>query len=115
MKNNIKKIVLGVFVLPLLASCHDFLDKYPTTSLSSGTMFTTSTTAESVLTGAYNSLRYGHTAAWATNLDCFTEIFDPPVDRVGTSYVHLTGAATSRTAMYETFWKNFYDFSLKNL
>ena len=109
MKNNIKKIVLGVFVLPLLASCHDFLDKYPTTSLSSGTMFTTSTTAESVLTGAYNSLRYGHTAAWATNLDCFTEIFDPPVDRVGTSYIHLTGAATSRTAMYETFWKNFYE------
>jgi len=92
-----------------LVSCEDFLTKVPTGSLSSGTMFTAAETAESVVTGAYNSLRYGHVTQWATNLDCFTEIFDPNASRVGTSYMHLTGAATTGDGIYNSIWQNYYE------
>ena len=109
MRRNIGKIIVGLACFLALESCEDFLTKIPPTSLSSGTVFTNETTAESVVTGAYNSLRYGHSALWATNLDCFTEILDPDVNRVGTSYMHLTGAATTRDAMYNNVWQNCYE------
>ena len=109
MKRYFKNIIVGVSTLAMLVACEDFLTKTPTGSLSSGTMFTTTTTAESVLTGAYNSLRYGHIAQWATNLDCFAEVFDPNASRVGTSYMHLTGAATTGDGMYNSIWQNYYE------
>ena len=109
MRKYIRNIIVGIAALSGLVSCEDFLTKVPPTSLSSGTMFTTVTTAESVLTGAYSSLRYGHSTMWATNLDCFTEILDPDVSKLGTSYMHLTGAATTRDAMYNNVWQNHYE------
>jgi hypothetical protein len=109
MKRYLKNIAAGVSMLLTLVSCEDFLTKVPTGSLSSGTMFTTAETAESAVVGAYNSLRYGHVAQWATNLDCFTEIFDPNASRVGTSYMHLTGAATTGDGIYNSFWQNYYE------
>lgn len=109
MKRYFKNIIVGVSTLAMLVACEDFLTKTPTGSLSSGTMFTTTTTAESVLTGAYNALRYGHIAQWATNLDCFAEVFDPNASRVGTSYMHLTGAATTGDGMYNSVWQNCYE------
>lgn len=109
MRQYILKMVMGVAALSMLTSCEDFLTKVPTGSLSSGTMFTTATTAESVLTGAYNALRYGHATQWATNLDCYAEVFDPNASRVGTSYMHLTGAATTGDGTYNSVWQNHYE------
>ena len=109
MKRYLKHIAAGVSMIITLVSCEDFLTKVPTGSLSSGTMYTAAETAESVVVGAYNSLRYGHVAEWATNLDCFTEIFDPNASRVGTSYMHLTGAATTGDGIYNSMWQNFYE------
>ena len=91
------------------ASCDGFLDRYPTTALSSGTIFTSETTAETVVIGAYNHLRYGLGTLWATNLDCFSDVFDPDIDRVGTSYSLLNGSATATVDMFNNIWKAYYE------
>ncbi|MBQ7195007.1 MAG: RagB/SusD family nutrient uptake outer membrane protein [Bacteroidales bacterium] len=107
MKHN--QVTLLSMLCLLAVSCDGFLDKYPTTSLSSGTMFKSQTTAETVVTGAYNQLRYGLGTQWATNLDCFSDVFDPDVDRVGTSYTLLNGSATATVDMFNSIWKAYYE------
>ena len=107
MKN---RYIIALTAISLLAaSCNGFLDRYPKKELSSGTVFKSETTAESVVIGAYQQLRYGLGTQWATSLDCFSDVFDPDVDRVGTSYCLLNGSATSTVDMFNNIWKNYYE------
>jgi len=65
---NILHTVLLLLLISSLFSCEDFLDRYPSTSVSGEDVFSNLTTAESSLIGLYNDLQSGDLTGRSTLL-----------------------------------------------
>jgi len=65
---NIIRPVLFLFLLSTLVSCEDFLERYPSTSVSGEDIFSDLSTAEAGLIGLYNDLQSGDLAGRSTLL-----------------------------------------------
>lgn len=95
----------------LAVSCNDFLDRYPHNQNSSETMFSSSTLAESVVTGVYSNLLYDYnsTDRSVLNWDSFSSVMDPQDGIVNLDYNYLFGTLQPNNGMFSTYWKRFYE------
>ena len=89
-------------------SCEDFLNRYPTGSLSSENMFESAELAEGVVTGVYELNMYGLDSYWPYNWDAFASVLDPSESSISGSYQYLTGNTMPTADIFLTFWKQYY-------
>lgn len=90
-------------------SCEDFLNRYPTGSLSSENMFESAELAEGVVTGVYELNMYGLDSYWPYNWDAFASVLDPSESSISGSYQYLTGNTMPTADIFLTFWKQYYE------
>ena len=108
-----KRIIISSFLafaaLMATVSCEDFLNRYPTGSLSSENMFESAELAEGVVTGVYELNMYGLDSFWPYNWDAFASVLDPSESSISGSYQYLTGNTMPTADIFLTFWKQYYE------
>ncbi len=109
--NNITKILSISAAALALGSCDDFLNRSPYDELSSDTMFTSATLAESVVTGVYSNLLYDYnsTEVSVVNWDAFSSVIDPQESMVDLEYSYLMGTIQPNNKLFLTYWKRLYE------
>lgn len=106
-----KKIIFLVTIAAAGLSCNDFLDRSSYDEVSSGTVFTSASLAESVVNGAYSNLRYHYTNSGREilNWDAFSSVIDPTDAHIFLNYTYLTGTIQPNDGSFLTYWKRFYE------
>ena len=81
---HLHKTFIGSALTLALAGCNNFLDLSSYDEVSSGTAFSTTTLAESVVVGAYSSLLYDYIDGTRSRLnwDAFSSGMDPAMGLV---------------------------------
>ena len=95
----------------LLSGCNDFLDRFPYDEVSSNTVYTSPTLAESAVIGAYSNIAYDYTSADLDriNWDAFAGVIDPHYDVFYSNYTYLNGNARPNNGIFSTYWKRLYE------
>lgn len=104
-------IFTGAALTLLTAGCNGFLDLSSYDEVSSATAFSTTTLAESVVTGAYSNILYDYIDGTRSRLnwDAFSSVMDPSAAMVYLNYSYLTGTIQPNDASFLTYWKRFYE------
>lgn len=108
---HLHKTLIGSALTLALAGCNDFLDLSSYDEVSSGTAFSTTTLAESVVVGAYSNILYDYIDGTRSRLnwDAFSSVMDPSNSMVYLNYSYLTGTIQPNDASFLTYWKRFYE------
>ena len=108
---HLHKTFIGSALTLALAGCNNFLDLSSYDEVSSGTAFSTTTLAESVVVGAYSNLLYDYIDGTRSRLnwDAFSSVMDPSMGMVYLNYSYLTGTIQPNDASFLTYWKRFYE------
>lgn len=104
-KSEIRYFIIAAFTIFLNACNPDMLDLAPYDAVSSGNVWTKSSLAEKVVNGVYSQLPREQSLL---NWDALSSVFDPSTMAIG-QYPILTGGVTANTAIFETYWKAFYE------
>ena len=90
---HLHKTLIGSALTLALAGCNDFLDLSSYDEVSSGTAFSTTTLAESVVVGAYSNILYDYIDGTRSRLnrDAFSSVMDPSNSMIYLNYSYLTG------------------------
>lgn len=108
---HLHKTLIGSALTLALAGCNDFLDLSSYDEVSSGTAFSTTTLAESVVVGAYSNILYDYIDGTRSRLnwDAFSSVMDPSNSMIYLNYSYLTGTIQPNDASFLTYWKRFYE------
>ena len=110
MKKTFITIGAAALCALMLCGCEDFLNRFPYDKNSAAVVFSSASKAESVLAGAYSNLSYDYTSSDVLNWDAFAGILDPQASAGLTgSYLYLAGTIQQNNAMFQTWWKRFYE------
>lgn len=106
-----KKIHILLAVAASLAAtgCNDFLDRAPYDEVSSKSVFSTPSLAESVVVGAYSNLRADYNSTTAVNYDAFSSVMDPGDIALSQRYTYLAGTIQSNNDFFADRWKRLYE------
>ena len=109
MNKIIIKLIFTVFILSTLASCEDFLDKYPLDSPSDATFYSTESELNLAVNGIYSDLYFHPRNSMQLNLllDCASEI---GWDRDANSSIQLLarGLQNPTQNLYSDTWFKYY-------
>lgn len=107
-----KKIYLLIpGLLAVLSSCNDFLDRFPSDEVSSNTVYTSASLAESAVIGVYSNILYDYVSSelGRLNWDAFAGVIDPYYDCFYSNYSYLNGIIQPNNGAFLTYWKRLYE------
>lgn len=109
--NRISIYTISVLAIAGLAGCQKFLDRFPYDKVSSNTVFTSESLAESAVIGAYSNITYDYTSTELARLnwDAFSGILDPYYDVFYSNYSYLNGTIQASNGSFLTYWKRLYE------
>src|SRR5690606_21818543 len=108
---KIVKISLLTSIVCSLFGCSNFLDRSPYDEITSETVFTSASLAESAVNGAYSNLRYDYSnfGLEIINWDAFSSVLDATESNVFLNYAYLNGTIQPNNGMFLRYWQRLYE------